>query len=271
MNCRLHPLGTVITLFMLATTLSSAQSGPARPPKKVARPAPVPAPVAAPVPLPVPFPLDEHLEYLVFWGPADAAALKFAIQPQQNLEGREAWHFQAKASTIKAARFLYSLDDQFDSYSDRFTLSSLQYEMKIREKSKKQDRVIRMSHEAQPAPPAGASVRVPVGTRDPLGLFYTLRGWDWAKTKEAVFPLYDGNKLYEVRAREVAAKAAVSVTAGSYTASRIQLRIFERGKELTGARFWISLADGGARLPVLIEAEVPFGKLRVELKSTSAK
>jgi len=249
----------------LAVTVCAAQSGKVRPPKKAA-----PAAPAKLVPLVVPFQPNEQLDYRVFWGPADAATVMLAIQPHRELEGRSAWHFQAKASTIKAARFLYSLDDKFDSLSDIFNLGSLQYEMNIREKSKTQSRVIRMNPVGQDPPASGPSVQVPAGTRDPLGLLYAMRAWDWGKTKESLFPLYDGSKLYEVRAREVAAKGPVTVLSGSYTASRIQLRIFERGKELTDARFWIWIADGARRLPVLIEAEMPFGKLRVELVSTSA-
>jgi hypothetical protein len=125
-----------------------------------------------------------------------------------------------------------------------------------------------MSHEGKPLPKDGTAVRVPPGTCDPLGLIFALRVWDWGRKKEAAFQVYDGRKLYEVRTREIVPRGEVRVPAGNFAASRIELRAFEKDKELTTARFWIWLAADARRTPVLMEAELPFGKLRVELTGT---
>ncbi len=246
----------VLALAAVAATLGAAQGSKSRPVKKSA--------AIPPAPLAVPFPEDEKLRYQVIWGPADAATLHLAVQPAAATP-QSLWHFRAKASTIKAARYLYPLDDQFDSHADVFTLSSVKYEIRIRERAKNQDRVIHMSPIGQTPPADGPSVRVPAGTRDPLSLFYGLRAADWAKTKEAAYPVYDGTKLYDVRAKETLSSGSVTVPSGTYSASRIEVRVFENRKELTNARFWVWLEESPKRLPVLIEAELPFGKLRVEL------
>lgn len=248
--------GFAVAALAFAAGIAPAQDGRSRPPKK-----------APPAPMPVPFAPGEQLSYRISWGPAEAATAQLAILPPAVIQGVSMWRFQAKASTIKATRFLYALDDRFDSYSDVYTLSSAQYEMTIREPDKHQDRVIRMNHEGQPAPAGGDSVRVPVDTRDPVGLVYVLRVWDWSKSKEAAFPVYDGRKLYEVRAAAGPA-GPVSVPAGNFTARPIALKTFEQKKELTNIRFRIWLASDAARTPVLMEAELPFGKLRVELVDT---
>ena len=244
----------------------AAQTGSKLPPPgRAGRVKNAPAPAAAA--LPVPFAAGERLVYRVLWGPAEAATAQLEVLPHQLFPGDHAWHFQARASTIKTTRLLYQLDDQFDSYSETVGLESLQYEMYLREPAKHRDRIIRMNREGHPAP-AEPSVRVPAGTRDPLGLIYALRAFDWAKSKEVKFPLYDGNKLYEIRATQLAPGVKVAVPKGSFTASRIELRVFERDRELPDARFWILLAGDAAHTPVLIEAELPFGRLRVELVST---
>ncbi len=253
MTNRLQRLSSAVLAVGLLAAPGHAQTSKARPAKK------------APAPLAVPFPFGEKLSYQVLWGPADAATLQMVVQPQARVESQAVWHFQAKASTIKAVRFFYPLDDQFDSYADPFSLHSVRYDLRIREKSKNQDRVIRMNPAGQPLPSEGPSVRVPAGTRDPLALIYGLRATDWAKTKEAAYPVYDGSKLYEARAKEILAKGSVTVPAGTYSASRLEVRVLENQKELANARFWVWLAHGPQRLPVLIEAELPFGKLRVEL------
>jgi len=90
---------------------------------------------------------------------------------------------------------------------------------------------------------------------------------DWARAPQIRTPVYDGKKLYEARARLEMSSGSVTVPAGTYTAARIEVRIFEQEKEVQQTRFWVWLANDNARTPVLIEAELPFGSLRVELRA----
>jgi hypothetical protein len=214
---------------------------------------------------PAPFRAGERLAYQVRWASLNAATAELEAVAERQFRGRAAWHLRAQARTVEAVRLLYPLDDQFDSYADAATLASLQYEMRKREAGRREDTTIRMTHEGDPAG-EGPSVRVPRGTRDPLGFFYFLRTADWRRTPEVRSTVYDGEKLYEVRARLVEARERVAVPAGGYDAAKLALRVFERGRELTDARFRVWLANDAARTPVLIEAELPFGALRVELR-----
>src|SRR5258708_28300120 len=79
----------------------------------------------------------------------------------------------------------------------------------------------------EPASPEAAEARVLPGTRDPLGIMQYLRNVDWTKMPEVRGPVYDGHKLYDVRARITSASAKVSVPAGNYTASKISIRVFD--------------------------------------------
>ena len=214
----------------------------------------------------MPFRAGEKLDYRVQWLKLlNAATVRLAVAERRAFYGRQAWHFQALAHTIDVVRLLYTLDDQFDSYTEPATLASLQYEMYLREQGKREDSVFRMSTEGDPAPASISSVRVLPGTRDPLGFLYYLRAVDWRRTTEARCPVFDGRKLYEVRARLAAEREEVSVSAGKYAASRVEVRVYERGRELANTYFWVWLAHDAGRTPVLMEAEVPFGSARVEL------
>ncbi len=103
---------------------------------------------------------------------------------------------------------VFELDDQFDSYSDAVTMTSLQYEMHLNERGQKVDSVQRMTASGnEPAPADATAARVLPGTRDPLGMMQYLRNVDWAKTPEVRSPVYDGHKLYDVRARRVGTPA----------------------------------------------------------------
>jgi uncharacterized protein DUF3108 len=196
----------------------------------------------------------------------NVANLKLQIAGRGSFLGKSAWHLQALVHTENPLRMIFELDDQFDSYSDAGTLASLQYEMRLSERGQKVESIQRMTASgSEPAPAGATAARVLPGTRDPLGMMQYLRNVDWAKTAEVHSPVYDGHKLYDARARLTGASANVTVPAGSYTASKISIRVIDNGVEMKDASFTLYLADDEARTPVLLEAILPFASARVEL------
>jgi hypothetical protein len=194
-----------------------------------------------------------------------AATMEFAVIERRNFFGRQAWHFRAKAQTVDTVRILYPLNDQFDSYTNAITLATLQYEMYLREAGEEQNQTWRMDTGEEPLPSGVPAARVAPGTRDPVGLLYILRAADWKKNPEFRAPVFDGRRLYEVQARVAETSAQVNVSSGRFNASRISVRVFERGRELADTTFSLWLAEDAVRTPVLIEAELPIGSARVEL------
>ena len=89
---------------------------------------------------------------------------------------------------------------------------------------------------------------------------------DWTKTPEVRSPVYDGHKLYDLRAKLAAAAERVNVPAGDYTASKVGIRVFDDGVEMKDASFTLYVANNAARTPVLLEAVMPFATARVELQ-----
>lgn len=195
----------------------------------------------------------------------NVATLRLVVAQRQNFFGRPAWHLQAFAHTQNPLRMLFAVDDQFDSYSDASTLTSFQYEMHLSERGDTFDRYFRMTTGREPAPPNATAARVLPGTRDPLGMIQFLRTVDWKKTPEVGGPVFDGQKLYDVRARIENPAVTVTVAAGTFTASRIAVRVFQKGKELKDTHFALHLANDGAHTPVLLEAAIPLADARVEL------
>lgn len=197
---------------------------------------------------------------------SNVADLKLQVGEHKDFFGKSAWHLQAFAHTENPLRMVFVLDDQFDSYSDAGTMTSLQYEMHLNERGQKVDSVQRMTATGkEPAPRDATETRVLPGTRDPLGMLQFLRNVDWTKTAEVRCPVYDGRKLYDVRARLAGAGEAVTVPAGSYKTTKIEVRVFENSQELKDAHFMMYFANSAARTPVLLEAVMPFATARVEL------
>jgi Protein of unknown function (DUF3108) len=197
---------------------------------------------------------------------SNVANLLLKVAEKRNFLGKNAWHLQAFAHTENPLRMMFALDDQFDSYSDAGTLVSMQYEMHLNEKGQTVDSVQRMSPAVrEPAPADATAARVLPGTRDPLGMMQYLRTVDWTKTPEVRSPVYDGHKLYDVHARLEARGEAVTVPAGNFNTLKIELRVLDNGAEMKDAHFILYLSNTDARLPVLLEAVMPFATARVEL------
>jgi hypothetical protein len=196
---------------------------------------------------------------------SNVASLRLVVNGRKELAGKDAWHLQAFAHTQNPLRMVFELDDQFDSYSAPGDFASVQYEMRLNERGQKVQSVQRMTPTGREPAPAGASeARVLPGTRDPLGMMQYLRSVDWAKTPVVHGPVYDGHKLYEVRAQKIGS-AEVEVPAGKFSTTTVDIKVFDDGAEMKDAHFTVYLAKDAARTPVLLEAVLPFAAARVEL------
>jgi hypothetical protein len=194
------------------------------------------------------------------------ANLKIVAVEKRNTGGKSSWHLQAFAHTENPYRMVFELDDQFDSYSDAGSMTSQQYEMHLSERGQKVDSVERMLPSLRdPAPEGVSAVRILPGTRDPLGMLEYLRSADWSRTSEVRSPVFDGHKLYDVRAVLLAKSVSVSVPAGKFNTLKIEIHVLDNGTEMKDAHFLLYLANDATRLPVLMEAVLPVATARVEL------
>jgi hypothetical protein len=220
--------------------------------------------------LPMPFHVGETLNYRVSWSVfTNAANVQLNIPERRGLFDWPTWHFHASAHTLSPARSLATIDDQFDSYTDSVTLESRQFELHLDELGRKKEQTLYLLAAGQTPRPGVPATLVLADTRDPLGALYALRSVDWQKTPEYRAPVYDGRNLFDMRARLEAPSETVAVAAGSYSATRISIHIYQSEAEVAGSSFLVWLAHDAAHTPVQMQAELPFGSLRVELTSSS--
>src|SRR5262249_22033439 len=172
----------------------------------------------------------------------NVASLKLQVKDKVELRGNSAWHLQALAHTQNPLRMVFALDDQFDSYSAPNSFASYQYEMRLDERGQKVNSIQQLSTTGKEPAPAGASIaRVMPGTRDPLGMMQYLRSVDWNKIKDIRGPVFDGRKLYDVRAERIGT-AKVGVPAGSFSTNVIAIHVFDDGVEMKDAGFKLYVA-----------------------------
>jgi hypothetical protein len=197
----------------------------------------------------------------------NVASLRLQVVDKKELNGKSAWHFQATAKTQNAMRLIFELDDRFDSFSEGKSFTGVQYEMHLNERGQKVQSIQRLTTSGKEPPPPGMSAAVVLpGTRDPLGMMQYLRSVNWDATREVKSPVFDGRKLYDVRAKLIGTSEVV-VPAGHFTAATIDVRVFDNGLEMKDAHFTLYLAHNAERTPVLLQAVLPFAEARVELQS----
>jgi hypothetical protein len=252
------PIAALLAALALGSIAFAQQSKPSK--KRPKTP-------AAPAAIPVPFRAGENLEYRILFSKyaVNAGKIETSVVEQRNFFGRAAWHFRAVAHTADTTRALFAIDDEFDSYTSAANLFSLQFEMYLHEQGKSQTNVYRLTSDGESAPADVTALRVAPGTRDAISLLYNLRAADWQHTPELRAPVFDGHRLLDVIARMDTPQGSVTVPAGTFSAFRVALRIFDHGKELTDTRLTLWIAKDAAHTPVLVEAEIPFGTARVEL------
>jgi len=259
----------VVSFTPVAKATGSAKGNPTEPPTS-ALPAtqPVPASKRAADPAEPPFSpkSGEMLQYSASLAKvSNVASLRLEVLDRKEMNGKPAWHFQATAKTLNAMRLIFELDDRFDSYSEGNAFTGVQYEMHLSERGQKVQSIQRFTTTGKEPPPPGVSAALVLpGTRDPLGMMQYLRAVNWDQTREVRSPVFDGRKLYDVRAK-LTGTSEVVVPAGRFTAATIEVRVFDNGTEMKDARFTLYLANNPARTPVLLQAVLPFAEARVEL------
>lgn len=257
-------LGMVLALGATAQSQRPAASGAtkAAPAPKATTASKKPA-----VATTVPFNAGERLSFRVIWSKfsVNAATIQLAVIERRDFFGRLAWHFRALAQTIDTMHIIYPLDDQIDSYTDAGQLNTLQYEMYLHEQGKQQTNSWRLISDGSPAPANVTAARVSPGTRDPIGLLYVLRAADWKSAPQLRAPVFDGKNLYDVVAHLESPSEQAVVPAGQFTASKIAVRVYDHGQELSTTRFTVWLAQDATRTPVLVETELPIGTARLEM------
>lgn len=216
------------------------------------------------------FRIGEALNYRIDWQRyAGAATAQLQILDRSDFDSATAWHFRATIHTAEPVRVLYPMDDQIDSYAAAGNFTSREFQERLREFGDLENTEALLASPADNTISSGPRVVVPQGTHDALAAIYFLRSIDWVSVQKIRTPVFDGQNIYEMHAK-YRGSSAMHITAGTYEATEIEIQLFDGGKQVPDENFNLWLADNADHTPLLCEANLSIGRVRIELISDSA-
>jgi uncharacterized protein DUF3108 len=214
--------------------------------------------------------IGEILNYRIAWRRfTGAATAQLQIVDRREFFGAASWHFRAALHTAAPLRAFYPVDDEIDSYAIPVGLETREYQEHFREFGQPEDTSAALVVAGQVSATNLPRVIVPPSTRDALSAIYFLRLTDWHGVPEVRTPVYDGQDVYTMIAKREKSEL-VQIAARNFNATRISIRLLDGTREIPDEHLIIWLANDSAQTPVLCEAHLPIGDVRIELTSNPA-
>jgi uncharacterized protein DUF3108 len=214
-----------------------------------------------------PFGAGERFSYEVKFGSIRVGTGQMEVHGIDTIRGREAWH---TSFWVRGGTFFYRVDDQFESWIDPDTFSSLRFLRQIQEGTRERQQHFEIYPEQskyvrpdKKPPREYRSVRQPL---DEGSFLYFVR-----TIPLVVGQTYDFNRYFmadrnPVRLR-VLRKEAVTVPAGTFNAIVIQPIIKTKGIFSEGGQAEVWLTDDSRRMLLQVKTRLPFGSLNLYLRS----
>lgn len=215
----------------------------------------------------IPWGAGERFSYEVKFGSIRVGSGQMEVHGVEQIRGRDAWH---TSFWVRGGTFFYRVDDQFDSWIDPDTFSSMRFLRQIQEGTRERsqhfeiypERSVYVQPDEKP-PREYKSVRQPL---DEGSFIYFVRTIPLVIGQTYDFHRYFMAKRNPVRLR-VLRKETVTVPAGTFNAIVIQPIIKTRGIFSEGGQAEVWLSDDSRRMLLQVKTRLPFGSLNLYLKS----
>jgi hypothetical protein len=213
----------------------------------------------------VPFAVGERLEYDLKFGKLRVGSASMEVAGIVDVRGRETWHTVYEAHG--GVRFLYNVDDTFESWIDRHTFNSLRFRKDQNEGRRDVEHVYEIYPERAQytlgADTAKASVRNPL---DDGSFLYFLRTIPLVVGQTYTFDRYFIPDRNPVTIR-VVRRDTIDVPAGRFAAIVLQPVIKTSGIFSENGRAEVWLSDDKNHIMLQMKSALPFGSINLYLKS----
>ena len=213
----------------------------------------------------------EKLTYVVHYGWLNAgeAVVELKESPR-DINGRKALLAVGTGRSLGAFNTFYKVDDRYESYFDAQGVFPWVFKRSVSEGGYEftQDYVYHQTKRVVTTQKKETHA-VPAGVQDMLSAFYYARTMDFSKAKEGdvfVIETFLDDELWPLRMRYMG-KETIKLRNGKYRCMKFQPvvqegRIFKGNDDLN---VWIT--DDGNRIPVLAQAKVLVGSIKMELSA----
>lgn len=250
----------LVTAAACLLSIGSAQSGEA------------PAPGAA---LPLPhvehqaFRAGEKLTYVLHYGWLNAGVATLELKHgDRPIQGREVLHAVGIGQSTGAFKAFYKVDDRYETFIDKAGVFPWVFIRRVNEGGYiiNQDYLF-MQHRGTVTTQDNKTFKVQPGIQDMLSAFYFARTLDFSSARKGdvfVIPCFMDGQEWPLRMRYMG-KETIKIRNGRYRCLKFQPvvqegRVFKSNEDLN---VWIT--DDPNHVPVLAQAKVLVGSIKVEL------
>jgi hypothetical protein len=211
----------------------------------------------------------EKLTYVVHYGWVNAgeAVVELKESPR-DINGRKVWHAVGRGRSLGAFNTFYKVDDLYESYFDAQGVFPWVFIRRVSEGGYEfsQDYAYRQQYR-EVLTQEKKTHAVPGSVQDMLSAFYYARTLDLSNAKVGdvfVIDTFLDNELWPLRMRYMG-KETVKLRNGKFRCMKFQ-PVVQEGRVFKGnddLNVWIT--DDGNRIPVLAQAKVLVGSIKMEL------
>ncbi len=212
----------------------------------------------------------EKLTYVLHYGWLNAGEATIELtQSGQDIQGRKVLRAIGEGHSVGAFKTFYKVDDRYESYFDQDGVFPWVFNRRVDEGGYHitQD-YLYMQHHHQVTTQEKKTFDVPAHVQDMISAFYFARTWDFSNVQpgqEFTMDLFMDNENWPLKMRYIG-KEIVKLRNGKYRCLKFQPivqqgRIFKTNDDLNA---WIT--DDANHIPVLVQAKVLVGSIKMELK-----
>jgi len=269
---RLNP---ALCLFaMLSVSLSQGQARPSVPSEQASMPTISAAPSARVVPPPPNYGFADGQTYVyeVEWHLFNAGTARVTI----GVDSSGQQHVTAVADSAGVVNALYKVHDRFEAFFDPRTFCSLRVSKNTEEGSHSRQTELRFDYSRSKSVLDEKNLKtgeqkhvendVPACVTDVVSGFYYLASLPLQPGNTNTFPMNDGGKTTEVRAR-VEGREQVKVPASTFQTVRVKAEAISGALQNKGT-VWAWFTDDAKHTPVQIRTKLGWGTLLFRLQRT---
>jgi Protein of unknown function (DUF3108) len=219
------------------------------------------------------FKAGEQLEYVLHYGFLNAGVATVTLKENpSDMLGRKLLYASAEGHSAGAFKAFYTVNDLYESRFDKEGVFPWVFTRRVNEGGYtiSQDYTF-LQHRHQVTNQDKKKFDVPASTQDMISAFYYARTWDLSNVKEGQefsMDVFIDNEIWPLRMRFVG-KEDIKIRNGKYRCLKFQPmvqkgRIFKSNDDLN---VWIT--DDGNRIPVLVQAKILVGSIKMELSGYS--